>query len=324
LNDRSSPEISVVIVTDRNETIRRTMRHLRAQTVRDRLEIVIVAPSAELLDLHDADFEGFHRVRVVEVSTIRSLSRARAPGVRHASAATVAFVESHSYPDPGWAEALIEAHRQPWAAVGPVIGNANPGGMISWSNLLLDYGPWLEPAAGGVIDDLPGHNSSYKRAILLDYDDELEDLLEAEGMLHRDMRARGYRLYLEPGARISHLNISLPSSWIPERYYAARGFAGARARFWSPFRRCLYVGGAPLIPLVRLLRILRDIRRSGRQRQLLPWVLPALVAGLIVSAVGEMVGYALGVGKAVERASHLELYKAAYVTKQERQIGLSP
>ena len=39
----SAPEMSVVIVTpDGYETIRRTVEHLRAQTVKDRLELVIV------------------------------------------------------------------------------------------------------------------------------------------------------------------------------------------------------------------------------------------------------------------------------------------
>jgi hypothetical protein len=40
VNDRDSPQMSVVIVADHYETIRKTMRHIRAQTVRDRLEIV--------------------------------------------------------------------------------------------------------------------------------------------------------------------------------------------------------------------------------------------------------------------------------------------
>jgi len=40
----SSPEMSVVIVTpDRYETIRKTVQHLRAQTVNDRLEKIEAA-----------------------------------------------------------------------------------------------------------------------------------------------------------------------------------------------------------------------------------------------------------------------------------------
>lgn len=62
-----------------------------------------------------------------------STAEARAAGIRQANAPVVAFVEDHSYPDPDWAERLIEAHRKLWAAVGPVMMvNANPATMISW------------------------------------------------------------------------------------------------------------------------------------------------------------------------------------------------
>jgi hypothetical protein len=317
MKDQSSPEMSVVIVTDRYQTIRKTLRHLRTQTVKDHLEVVIVAPSAEQLDLDDSELKDFLQVRVVEIGTLQSLSWARAAGVREAGAPVVGFVESHSYPAPGWAEALIEAHRQPWAAVGPAVSNANPKTAISWAGFLLDYGRWLEPAAAGEIDDLPGHNSSYKRHTLLNYGSELEAMLEAESMLHQDLRAQGYRLYLEPRAKIMHLNISLLSSWIPERYHAGRRFAAARARLWSPLRRLLYVGGSPLIPLVRLPRILGDIRRSASQRDLLPKVLPALIASLIVSAVGEMIGYAFRSGDSMEKLSRLELNKIPHLAKRD-------
>ena len=320
MKGQSSPEMSVVIVTDRYETIHKTLRHLRTQTVKDHLEVVIVAPSAEQLDLDYSELKDFLQVRVVEIGRLQSLSWARAAGVRQASAPVVGFVESHSYPAPGWADALIEAHRQPWAAVGPAVSNANPKTAISWASFLLDYGRWFEPAAAGEIDDLPGHNSSYKRQTLLDYGSELEAMLEAESMLHRDLRAQGYRLYLEPKAKIIHLNISLLSSWIPERFHAGRRFAAARARLWSPLRRLLYAGGSPLIPLVRLPRILGDIRRSAKRRALLPKVLPALIVSLIVSAVGEMIGYAFRSGDSMEKLSRLELNKIPHLAKRDRVV----
>ncbi len=211
-------------------------------------------------------------------------------------------------------------HRQPWAAVGPAVNNANPGSLISWANFLLDYGRWFAPAAAGAIDDLPGHNSSYKCQVLVDYGAELEAMLEAESILHWDLQVKGYRLYLEPRAQIVHLNISRPSSWVPERYYAGRRFAAARAHRWSPLRRLLYVSGSPLIPLVRLPRILRDLHRSPQQRDLLPRVLPALIVSLVVSAVGEMVGYAFHSGEAMEKLSKLELNKIPHLAKRDRQV----
>ena len=73
-----------------------------------------------------------------------SLERARLTGIQEARAPLVAFVETHSYQEQGWARALVEAHGEPWGAVGPSVTNANPTGAISWAGLFLDYGEWLE------------------------------------------------------------------------------------------------------------------------------------------------------------------------------------
>ncbi|HYN89764.1 MAG TPA: glycosyltransferase [Ardenticatenaceae bacterium] len=318
MSEPGSALMSVVIVTDTYSSIRKTMRHLRAQTVNDRLEVVIVAPSRDALGLDESERDGFQRVQVIEVGPLESLSWARAAGIRQASAPLVALAENHCYPDPHWAEALVEAHQQPWAAVGPAIGNANPDTLVSWSNLYIDYGPWVEPVPAGEIDDLPGHNSSYKRALLLEYGDRLETMLEAETTLHWDLRARGYRLYLEPEARTLHLNVSLPSSWLAERFWTGRRFAAARAQnqHWSPLKRAAYAGGAPLIPLVRLARLWPQVRRRPA---LFPRILPALMVGLAVSAAGEMVGYALGSGISMEKTVAVEMDKGAHLVSAERQ-----
>jgi GT2 family glycosyltransferase len=327
VNDTSSPEMSVVIVTpDHYNTICRTIGYLRAQTVRERLEVVIVAPSADTLEVNEAELKDFFQFRVVEVGKIRSVAQANAAGIRQASAPVVAFVEEHSYPDPGWAEALIEAHRQPRAAVGPVVRNANPGSLVSWADFLIAYGPWMDPSPTGAVDFLPGHNSSYKRAILLNYGTELEAMLESESVLHWDLQAKGYQLYLEPAAKISHLNFGLLSSWIPAQFYNGRLFAATRAQRWSPLRRLLYTGGVPLIPVVRFRRILQQLCRSDQRRNLPPRVLPTVILGLVVSAVGEMMGYALGAGDAKQRLSNFEFHRYQHLAERDRQgkTGIVP
>ena len=153
MDNGDTPAMSVVIVADRYGTIRQTIRHLRAQRVRDQLEIVIVTQSADALGLERTDYDFCH-VRVLEVPTILPLALATSAGIRQASAPVIVLAESHAYPGPGWAQALIEAHRQPWAAVGAVMGNANPG-LISWASLLVDYGRCVETTAAGVVDYLP-------------------------------------------------------------------------------------------------------------------------------------------------------------------------
>ena len=105
------------------------------------------------------------------------MNRARVAGIRKARAPLVVLLEDHSFPAEGWAEALIRAHAGPWSAVGPAVGLANLHCMKAWANYLIQYSPWMKPAQSGVIDDLPGHNSSYKKELLLGYGDDLESMM---------------------------------------------------------------------------------------------------------------------------------------------------
>lgn len=319
MNGSRSPDMSVVLVTpDRFDTIRKTVQHLRTQTVRDQLEIVIVAPSAKGLNLDESHLKEFCQFRVVEVGAIKAVGRARATGIREASAPVVVLAEDHSYPDPNWAEALIDAHRKPWAAVGPVVANANPGNNISWASFFIGYARWVGLGEAGPIDDLPGHNSSYKRALLMDYGPELDVILEAESVLHWDLQAKGYQLYLEPRAKTYHVNFTRPSSFLRAMFHFGRMFAATRSRWWSTLWRALYAGGAPLIPLVRLRRILRHINQSKLDPGLLPAILPMLGIGLIVSAIGEMIGYTFGVDHRTPlMCSSFEFHRDQHLRQQD-------
>ena len=322
MSGSNSPEMSVVIVTpDNYETIRKTIKYLRAQTVKEKLEIVIVAPSVDSLDLNESELKEFLLFGVVEFGPIRSSAKARAAGIRRATAPVIALVEDHSYPVPGWAEALIKTHHQSWAAVGPAMCNANPESMTSWANLIIEYGPWLDPTEARTVNHLPGHNSSYKRLYLLDYGADLDDMVEAESILHWNLRAKGYELYLEPEAKTFHMNFSSALSSISLRFCSGRLFASSRSRHWSSLRRLFYFTGSPLIPLIRLLRILRELRRPGRPQKLLPRILPALVIGLTLEGIGEMIGYVLGMGDVMEKLSDMEFHRERHLNRWDRKLN---
>jgi glycosyltransferase involved in cell wall biosynthesis len=315
------PAMSVVLITpDNYGAIRKTIGHLRAQTVKNSLELVIVAPQSDNLNLNKSDLQDFYQFRVIEVGRITLTGKALAEGFRQASAPIVTYAEEHSYPEPGWAEALIRAHSGPWAGVGAVLGNANPGTMTSWAELYSDFGPWVEPAKAIESINLGGHHSAYKRAVLLEFGPLLDSLLETDLILNGELRARGYKLYLEPAAKSYHVNCSRFTSHLLSEYHGGRLFGAARARYerWSIFRRLLYIGGMPLIPIVRLWRIWKEIRRSGRQRELFPLVLPPLITGLISHTVGEATGYILGRGGAAEQRVTFELSRYRHVVKQDR------
>ena len=115
---------AILVTADQYETIGKLIRCLRRQTVREKLEVIIVSPSRGRSALRDPDLEGFAGYRFVECNDMTSISRARALGIGAAHAPVVALTEAHCFPDPQWAEALIERHREPWAGVGPAICNA--------------------------------------------------------------------------------------------------------------------------------------------------------------------------------------------------------
>ena len=69
---------------------------------------------------------------------------------------------------------------QPWTAVVPAIGNANPTGAVSWAAYLFDYGSWgLDRPAGEMSDPLI-YNTAYRRAALLELGDQLASALDPQ------------------------------------------------------------------------------------------------------------------------------------------------
>lgn len=312
------PLFSVILASPAGfRTIQKTVSHLRLQTVCALLELVIVAPSEALSDLEVDQLTRFACYQVVKIKGFPSIGQANAAGIRQATASIIALAEDHCFPDPQWAERLIAAHQGPWVAVGPGVRNANPNTAVSWADLFIGYGPWLTPSPPREAEFLPGHNTSYKRDVLMRYADQLDSMMEAETLLHWDLRQKGHRLYMESTASVAHTNFSLWSSWIPAQFYNGRLFAGARARQKSLLWRIVFVLGSPLIPAVRLWRILAELPSRELTIRFLG-CLPVLVIGLAIDGVGQMVGYALGMGNAQDKVAKLEVDRFKHVCKQDR------
>lgn len=318
----SLPALSVIFITPGSfEAIRKVASHVHAQNVRDRIEVVIVAPSEAELDVDPVAVEGFWGWQVVEVGEIDNLGPAEAAGVYRARGPAVVYVEEHSYPAPGWAEALIRAHAAPWAAVGPAVTNANPQTMVSWTTFFLDFGEWVAPGTPGRAASLASHQTSYKRDLLLTYGERLGRMLETETTLQYDLRARGHELFFEPAARTDHVNVSRFREIIGLQFQNYREYSANRSLQggWSWPRRLLYIWGSPLIPLVRGGRVVRQIRRAGLGRKLFPGILPSLVIGLVAAAVGELVGYSIGKGDSSQKRVTFELERLRHTSEKDRK-----
>jgi hypothetical protein len=321
MNAGLGPDMSVVITTRENfKSIETTIQYLLEQTVSDRIELVIVAPSEEQLSFKKSLLKKFWGYQVVSVGQIDSIGSANAEGIRRARGEVVALAEDHCFPEPGWAAALISAHSDVCVGIGPVIRNANPTTMVSWCDFLIGYCFWMEPMAAAQTSFIPGHNSSYKRSVLIEeYGDQLGDMLESETVMHLDLCRKGYRLRIEPAARTAHVNFSLLSSWFPVQYLAGRVFAGNRIRSWSVARRLIYGIASPLIPIVRLFRISRELTRPGRPSHLSARLMPLLILGLLCDGLGQMIGYLSGPGNATEKLGQFEFNRIDHITEEDRR-----
>jgi hypothetical protein len=307
------PAISMVLATDSDEAVAEVLASLRSQSAAERLEVVIVAPRESPLTIAPGADWPFASLQVVTVDSIVPLREARAVGVRAATAEAVVVGETHAFPLEGWAEALIEALRGPWAAVVPLIEDADPDRAISWSNFLLTYGPWMNPPAREV-DRTPEQNAVYRRDLLLEYGSLLPQKLDSGGGLDADLRARGLRLYLEPAARVRHVEVSSAGAWLPERFSSGRAFAALRAQRWSRARRLAYSVAFPGIVVAFLVQSVRRTGGPGWWRGVPRLTIPAVVMGIVAWSAGEAVGYLAG-GGAEARACDFEVNRRFYVAR---------
>jgi hypothetical protein len=311
--------LSVVLPTDTWDTIHPVVERLRRQTVASTIEVVLVVPESGAASFARMPREGFGAVAVVTVEAILPLARARAAGVGAATAPLVFLGETHSYPQPTWAEAIVAAAaaRDDIAVFVPVFGNANPNGALSWSAFLLDYGGWQDGHHGGEIDGVPIFNSVYRRRVLTEVADPGLALGHGDAMaLH--LRAHGHRALIVPAARLDHVNIAQRRAWIRERLSTGRLLAANRASVWGWARRIAYAGAFPLIAAVLARRALPSAYRHGGAAAPAGTV-PAMLAAITLKAFGEALGYAGGGSPRVEEsADEFELHKLSYAARDRR------
>jgi hypothetical protein len=321
------PELSVVLVAGSGPAgIARTMRHLRAQTARRRMEVLIVAESSAGIDVAALGGGELAACRVVEVGPITARGAAAARGILAATSPIVGLIEDHSYPEPEWADALLRAHAGRWTGVGPAVGNANPESAASWVNYILGYGGFAPPLEAGERDLLPWHNSAYKRDAVTAFGDRLGPLLEWEGALQADLRSRGHALYLEPAAMTHHGNVSNVWSTVTLNLHRGRILGAQRAERerWPMWRRVLQAAAFPLFPLLQLRHLRPAMRRLPVPPELRPRVHAGLVATLGLLAVAEAWGLLTGGGDAVAHLEDYELHRTRHLSPRERRTAGVP
>ncbi len=329
VRDPDAPALSVVLVTiDRFETLRKVVHFVREQTIADRVQLMIVAPSEDTLaDLTDEDREGFMELTAVPVGEITDVDMAAALALPHARAPYLAFLEDHAFPQPDWAEKIVAAFEQyGTAGVGTAIENGNPGTTLSWANMLMSYGQWVAAQHAGPTQNVSRHNVAFRADVLREeYGDDLPRMMGRDGGLLADLIRRGHSYAIDPTTHVRHVNPSTWSSTIELRTGSGRLFASSRMKRegWSPAKRLLYIAGAPAIPVIRY-RLLRDELFGGgcdeRRARLGGKANGALIVGCLLDGVGQFLGHLLGPGAIKEKMAFFEMGRARHLIASEKRI----
>jgi hypothetical protein len=308
-----NPRLSVIVATDRYDTIRGVVAALRRQHEPGLIELVVAIPHEEAGGVRGEELSSFAQTTVVGVDSVRRLAPARAAAIRAAHAPFVFMGETHSFPEPGFVEAVLAAFEGPWAAVVPAVLNANPFGLSSWTAYAFDYASWGPHRPSGPIGDPLIYNTAYRRDVLLSIGVPIEQVLDHyRDVLWPSLRAAGHRAWFAADARLRHLNVSTLHGLLTERFASGASVGMQRSADWPWTRRALYAAASPLIALVLFTRLMR-----GALGAIPPWrrpaVVPALLLAAVVKAAGELAGYiGMDLQAVVARGVDYEIHKARY------------
>ncbi len=315
-------EFAVIVVAADDDNLRELLPRLRAQTLHERLELVVVVREGTPVAFGDAERAGFGRTRLVSCGAGASLPAGLALGARHAQAPFVALIEDHCYPDPAWAEALLARHREGHAVVGPEISNANPGSAVSACSFLLTHGAWSRPAQAGVVEAVAGDNASYRRETLLALGSEVEILLASGTLLHWLLRGSGETVFLEPRAKAAHLTPSRLGSFLGSRFHNGRAFSGLWSRSWPWPRRAYLALLAPVIAARRMAWAFGLARRQSPELGV-PRVAGLLALAWVASTLGYLAGFLTGAGASVYYSSDLYFRRHDHLQAGDRAHAIA-
>jgi hypothetical protein len=264
------------------------LRALATQTIRDRLDVVVVDLRADRAPPLQCP-PGLPHCRTVGVATCTS-GAVRLAGMHAARAPLIAFIEDHCYPAPGWAAAVLAGFASGATAVGYAFAIANPARIAARIDGWAQVGGSLYPEHDGPRTYLTAGNVAYRRDVLRGR----EALLENEFLLQQELRKSGGTLLLAADAEVAHEHFCRWRDSLVATALAARCLAAARIRHgrWTRRRRvAAAVAVVPVAPVKRMLALARTIARRRHLRRMALPALPGVLVVFAVAALAESAGY---------------------------------
>ena len=292
--------ISVIIASKVGAPfIDQCLESIKGEVIQLGAEVIVIAAGEETYSARIA--ADFPWARVVHAPDLTRVPALRRRGVEEATGEVVAVIEEHCSAGEEWLRQALAAHsRGAYGAVGGAISDYDYERRRDWVVYFCEYSGSLPPAPTGETDNLNDANIAYRRSLLVDHLDLLDDGYWPM-ILHPRLREKGIRLLSVPDMVVYHRGPFRFGYYLRQRFLFSRAFAGVRAQRQSPWRRLAYLVGAPLIPVLLLGRMTQKVfAKRCRVRQFI-LTLPLTVPALVVLVAGEWVGCLLGPGDALSK-----------------------
>jgi len=295
-----TPAISIVIASGAGgEFLPRCLESLREQAAAEGSEVIVADRcGGEVADRIRRDFP-FVTLIPAEAEPRPGVPKLRKIGTMRATGDLVAIVEEHCVAPPDWLATIRKSFRPGDAGIGGPILDSDFRRVRDWVVYFSEYHNYLPPWPDGEPYPVGGANIAYRRDLLLEHHDVLDESYW-EIVLHPLLRNEGgFRAV--PGMGVRHTGPFDYGYYLEQRYLLSRLWGGTRKDQVSLLQRLFYLAAAPAFPPLLLARIAHRVFKSGHRVGRFLQAVPLLIPVTCVYVWGEWRGYLSGPGDALER-----------------------
>jgi GT2 family glycosyltransferase len=227
------------------------------------------APEVTVVESGDPGYlEGVAR-RFPSVSFVVAPERlysgqSRNVGARYASGEILVFLDSDCRPEPGWLEALLDAHRRGYGVVCGALENGVPGSVVGTAEHLISHAncaPRMPPKTIAGTTASSG-NLSIRRDIFESHGGFAGTVRAVDFALTQKLKASATEVLFWPKAVVAHVNNRDAQRFLSEQ--VQRGYWSGIARIQYGSQGAIASRFPPVSFLAFPVRLLRFLTRSVR------------------------------------------------------------
>jgi hypothetical protein len=302
----AAPLLTVVLIAGNyRERAQRTLRSILAQDIADQITIIVYdrakQPARDLPELNGPN------IIYEAVDPHSHLGTLQKRAALAASTDVIALIEEHVVVPAGWAKESLRRHAEGYAGVTGIFASGNSHHRWARNIFSITYGGYMFSKQAGETTEIPGDNSTFIRAKILQFENELNLLLDTDILLIRRLLAEGEKLY-RAGMTLKHWNEDrFWDGWMA-LFYWNQMYICSRVivEKWSLTQRVARFMATPLSPLARTVKGYRQAKRNAANMKQFFADLPAFFLLHVGSAAGMAAGLLLGYQESQHKFANCE------------------